>query len=139
MTTTTAPTATIALTMKGSQFDAGTATVARPADALDDVRVFVVIPDQRAAEHFGVHARAGKTVGGIAYHEQRKQWAPVAYADRQHMRDGSGPVYDLPWCRSRAAAIRALLRWWNLVDVGRVPTTRQPWELSTSDQKILAA
>ena len=137
MTTTTDT--TVNLTRKGTTFEAGNAALTRPANLLDDIRAFLVTPDQHAAEHFGVSRRANQLVGCIVFHETRRRWAPIAYTNRQNFLDGLGPCYDLPYARSRAAAVRALLRWWNAIDTGRLPADADPLTMSAASTAYLVA
>lgn len=94
---------------------AGTVTLVEVGDTLAHHTVYLVVPDERAAQSWGCPGRAGTVVGGLTRDGSR--WAPTAYADRLHMRTDAGPVYYLPNAASRAAGARALLRWWNTVTV----------------------
>lgn len=97
----------------------GTAALIEVGDTVARHRVMLVVPDARAREAYGVLGRADGTVlGGLV--RERSGWAVVAYTDRLHMRTNDGPVYYLPRIyTNRSAAVRALLKWWNLVDLTR--------------------
>lgn len=81
--------------------------------ATDSHAVLLVTPDQALANHFGCPQHAGQIVGSL-YHTTRG-WAVTAFTDRDHLLNNTGPAYFLPDARSRAAAVRALLRWWWMV------------------------
>lgn len=95
----------------------GTASLVEVGDTLAHHRVMLVVPDARAREAYGVLGREDDTVlGGLV--RERSGWSVVAYTDRQHLINNKGPVYYLPRTyTNRSAAVRALLRWWNLVDL----------------------
>jgi hypothetical protein len=136
---TTTDTMTITVTSTGNRYNVGTATLTRPEQADDEVRVYLVTVDLQAAEHFGASSRAGTVIGAIVRNDRQRRWEPVAYTNRQFIFDGSGPVYDLPPARNRVAAIRALLKWWNAIDTGKLPANQNPWELSPANRRYLTA
>lgn len=86
--------------------------------------VYLVSTDQVARDYFGGGERQG-TIGGIG--KVRNGWAVVAYRDRAHMANRQGPVTFLPNAKSRASAVRGLLRFYNLSDRGQ---EIEPCELS---------
>lgn len=122
---------------------AGTVKLVEVGDTLARHIVFLVIPDEKAARAWGCPERANTVMGGLIRHGGR--WEATAYADRQHLRTGAGPVYYLPAAGSRAAAARALLRWWNTVAITRRDRPEfdvrwlNPMELSARERHQLVA
>jgi hypothetical protein len=109
---------------------AGTATLTPLAT--NGSIVFLVQADQRASEYFGgLH---GCTIGGIG-HLSNGRWAVVAYRDRDHLINGGGEVTYLPNAKSRAAAVRGLLRFYHHKQRGDIKG--EPTQMSKKDQAYL--
>jgi hypothetical protein len=79
----------------------------------DGWTVHTVTPTAGLAQHFGCPQHADQVIGGLV--RMNGKWSITAYTDRDHLLNNTGPAYYLPNARSRAAAVRALLRWWWMV------------------------
>jgi hypothetical protein len=122
----------------------GAVTFVEIGATLDQSTVLLVVPNDRAATAYGALGRGGSVIGGLVH--RGGGWDIVAYTDRAALRDTTMPLWYLPKpARSRAAAARALLRWWNRVDlVARDQPERDvrhldPADLTRRDLALLVA
>lgn len=89
----------------------GSATLTELVD--DTHTVLIVTPDEALAQHFGCPQHTNKVIGSL--YRTTRGWAVTAFTDRDHLLNNTGVAYFLPGAPSRAAAVRALLRWWWMV------------------------
>lgn len=104
-----------------------------------------VIPDEAAADRYGVPERAGQVIGGYAI--GGGIIFPTAYTDYAHLRAdvSASPerkrVFDLPSCRTAEQAVCALLAWWGYVkqrqEAGADPHTLDPASLTAEERAQL--
>lgn len=116
----------------GERDRAGTATLTPVTDPDAQPYTYLVSTDARAREYFGGDNRTG-TIGGICL-VRPGCWGVVAYRDRAHL-SGGGAVTDLPNAKTRAAAVRGLLRYYLHLDRGDLPTS--PTSMSKKDIRYL--
>lgn len=106
-------------------------------ELVDGHTVLIVTPDQALADHFGCPHHAGQVIGSL--YRTPRGWAVTAFTDRDHLLNNTGPAYFLPNAQSRAAAVRALLRWWWMVSRADrdAAATLDPFDLSPADRRAL--
>jgi hypothetical protein len=107
------PTGAVTLWVNGRDARDGAATLTPITDTTSGHTVHLVTVDRRAAECYGIRQPDG-VIGGLV--RMRGRWSPTAYRDRSHLFTYQGPTYFLPYARSRACAVRGLLRWWWTVE-----------------------
>jgi hypothetical protein len=130
----------VTLWVNGRDARDGAATLTKITDASSDHTVHIVSIDRRAAECYGIR-QPDSVIGGLV--RMRGRWSPTAYHDRSHLLNNDGPAYFLPYARSRACAVRGLLRWWWTVERrtrdGANPGQLDPFQESAAFRRWLLA